>query len=129
MSAPTTHSTSNTDEAQFLAPETLQQAGGKLQSKTRAVKTKEREASTDDATAGDLIAVPLSRLVLSPLNMRKHGGENVDELAALIKAQGLMQNLVVIPHQTKRGKETDQYGVIAGGRRLRALKQLAHAVT
>lgn len=127
MSALTAHSTSNTNEAQFLAPETRQQAGGKAQGKTRGTKAKGREAITDDATAGDLIAVPLSRLVLSPLNMRKHGGENVDELAALIKAQGLMQNLVVIPHQTKRGKETDLYGVIAGGRRLRALKQLAGA--
>ena len=70
---------------------------------------------------------PLSRLVPSAFNARKSGGEDVGELAALIKAQGLLQNLVVHPIEAKRGKSTGDYGVAAGGRRLRALGLLAKA--
>jgi len=36
-----------------------------------------------------------------------------------------LQNLVVCPALTKRGKSTGKFGVIAGGRRLRALRALA----
>jgi ParB family chromosome partitioning protein len=78
-------------------------------------------------TPGDLVLIPLSRLVPSAFNVRKSGGEDVSELAALIKAQGLLQNLVVHPDETKRGKSTGDYGVAAGGRRLRALGLLAKA--
>ena len=42
-------------------------------------------------------------------------------------AQGLLQNLVVHPIEAKRGKSTGDYGVAAGGRRLRALGLLAKA--
>ena len=48
-------------------------------------------------------------------------------LAALIKGQGLLQTLVVHPDETKRGKATGDYGVAAGGRRMRALGLLAKA--
>lgn len=63
--------------------------------------------------------IPLSALQLSPLNARKTGGDNVDDLVASIVADGLLQNLTVIPG--KKGK----FDVVAGGRRLRALQQLA----
>ena len=74
---------------------------------------------------GELRYVPLSKLVPSPLNVRKSGGENIDELAMLIDSQGLLQNLIVIEHVTKAGKPTDKFEVVAGGRRLRALRKLA----
>lgn len=73
---------------------------------------------------GKLLSIPLSLLVLSPLNVRKQGGEDVTGLAALIKSQTMLQNLVVVPHLDKKGKATGQYGVVAGGRRLRALQLL-----
>ena len=57
--------------------------------------------------------------------MRKTGGANIDELAMLIDSQGLLQNLICIPHLTKQKKATDQFEVVAGGRRLRALRKLA----
>lgn len=62
-------------------------------------------------------------LVRHPLNVRKSGGEDVTELKALILAQTLLQNLVValMPKQRK-GKE--RYGVVAGGRRLKAILEL-----
>ena len=68
-----------------------------------------------------LEGIPLSRLLPSAFNVRKSGGEDVGELAALIKTQGLLQNLVVHPIEAKRGKPTGDYGVAAVGRRLRAL--------
>jgi len=64
--------------------------------------------------------LPLSKLVLSAANLRKtdkaHG---VEQLAASIQAHGLLQNLQVKP--TAKG----QFEVVAGGRRLAALKLLA----
>ncbi len=69
-----------------------------------------------------MILVPLSRLVLRPTgrNVRKTPRMSIPELAASIQRVGLLQNLIVIP-------ATDglHYEVVAGGRRLAALKLLA----
>ncbi|MCG2605023.1 MAG: ParB/RepB/Spo0J family partition protein, partial [Achromobacter sp.] len=64
------------------------------------------------------IQVPLSKLSLSPRNARKTGGDDVADMAASIAAGGLLQNLVVVDG-------ADGFEVIAGGRRLKALQQLA----
>ena len=74
---------------------------------------------------GELTYLGLSALDFDSDNVRKRGGTNVDELKALIASQGLLQNLIVCPLLTKRGKDTGKFGVIAGGRRLRALRALA----
>lgn len=64
--------------------------------------------------------IPLNKLIPSPANVRKTGnGIGIDELAASIKAVGLLQNLAVRP--ASKGK----FEVVAGGRRLAALKLLA----
>ena len=64
--------------------------------------------------------IPLNLLVPSAANVRKTGvASGIDELAASIAAHGLLQNLQVRP--TSKGK----YEVVAGGRRLTALKLLA----
>lgn len=64
--------------------------------------------------------IKLSQLVKSPLNVRKTASPTADaELKASILAHGLMQNLVVVP-----AKKKGWYEVIAGGRRLEALKEL-----
>jgi ParB family transcriptional regulator, chromosome partitioning protein len=58
--------------------------------------------------------------VPSKANVRKTGGEiGIEELAANIKALGLLQNLSVRP------TENDKFEVVAGRRRLLALKRLA----
>lgn len=63
--------------------------------------------------------IEIKKLDRSPLNVRKTDSHAaLEELKASILAHGLMQNLVVVP--AKRGK----YHVIAGGRRLEALRQL-----
>lgn len=64
------------------------------------------------------ITVPLDQLRLSSRNARKTGGDDVADMAASIAAGGLLQNLVVIDGP-------DGFEVIAGGRRLKALQQLA----
>lgn len=64
--------------------------------------------------------IPLSKLKASKLNVRKTGGKAIDELAASIRATGLQQNLGVIP-------DGSNFGVVFGGRRLRALQQLHKA--
>ncbi len=63
---------------------------------------------------------PLYSLVASPLNPRKHFEESsIAELAESVAHKGLMQNLVV-----RRGDHPNEYEVVAGGRRLRALQLL-----
>jgi len=69
----------------------------------------------------DIINVPLNKLTVWPGNVRKvQNRDGIDALAASIKAHGLQQNLVV----RKDGKK---FAVVAGGRRLKALQQLAKA--
>ena len=68
--------------------------------------------------------IPLNKLRVDERNVRSASGDPARvqadaELAASIKAHGLLENLVVV----RRGKTL--YGVAAGARRLRALKALA----
>jgi ParB family chromosome partitioning protein len=64
--------------------------------------------------------IQLNRLAPCPANVRKSGtGIGIDELAASIAAHGLLQNL-----QVRSGK-SGKFEVVAGARRLAALKMLA----
>ena len=68
----------------------------------------------------ETITIPLNKLLAWEGNVRQtEPDKNIDELAASIAAHGLLQSLVV--KKDKRGK----YAVIAGQRRLLALKSLA----
>ena len=67
--------------------------------------------------------IPLDRLVLSPANVRKSPPSAAEdaELKASIRAGGLKQNLIVCPVPG----EPERFAVTAGGRRLKALQELA----
>jgi ParB family chromosome partitioning protein len=63
--------------------------------------------------------IALNKLVPSTKNVRRTGvKDRIEELAASIASKGVLQNLVVCP------ADGDKYAVIAGGRRLKALKLL-----
>jgi len=65
-------------------------------------------------------SVKVKNLSLSKDNVRKRNRDvRIDEMAASIAAQGLLQNLIVTPL-----KKAGHYTVKAGGRRLRALQRL-----
>ncbi|WP_372169932.1 ParB N-terminal domain-containing protein [Xanthomonas axonopodis] len=70
----------------------------------------------------NLILVPLSRLLArrSKRNVRTTPRMSIPELAASISRVGLLQNLIVIA-----AADGEQYEVVAGDRRLTALKLLA----
>lgn len=69
-----------------------------------------------------LKTIPLCQLKPSKTNVRKtNAGADIEQLAASIAANGLLENLIV----KKRSDEDDSYEVVAGGRRLAALKLLA----
>ena len=70
--------------------------------------------------------IALHSLVPSPENVRKTPAEGsaFDQLKASIAAHGLLENLLVRPQPGDAEAET-RYEVIAGGRRLAALKSLA----
>lgn len=89
------------------------------QTEARAIQAPALEAA--DPTK-NLILVSLSRLVSRPTgrNVRKTPRMSIPELAASIQRVGLLQNLIVTA--TADG---DRYEVVAGGRRLAALKLLA----
>jgi ParB family chromosome partitioning protein len=64
--------------------------------------------------------IPLNQLVVSPANVRKTGAKiGIEALAANIAAIGLLQNLQVRP------TDSGTYEVVAGSRRMAALKLLA----
>ncbi len=89
------------------------------QTEARAIQAPALEAA--DPTK-NLILVPLSRLVSRPAgrNVRKTPRMSIPELAASIQRVGLLQNLIVIA-----ATDREHYEVVAGGRRLAALKLLA----
>ena len=62
--------------------------------------------------------IKVSLLMQHPKNLRKEY-RDIDELAASIKAEGVLQNLVVIPDDAIKG----QYLVIGGNRRLLAARK------
>ena len=69
----------------------------------------------------ELVHVPLSRISLNPLQPRRRFEENkIEELSISIKNQGVLQPLVVRMHPERKG----HFQLIAGERRLRALKKL-----
>ncbi len=90
-----------------------------IQTEARAIQAPALEAA--DPTK-NLILVPLSQLVLRPTgrNVRKTPRMSIPELAASIQRVGLLQNLIVIA-----SVDGEHYEVVAGGRRLAALKLLA----
>jgi ParB-like chromosome segregation protein Spo0J len=56
----------------------------------------------------EIVQIPLNKLIASDRNVRKTGGQTIDDIAASIQAHGLLHNLVV----TKA--KSDKYKVIAG---------------
>jgi ParB family transcriptional regulator, chromosome partitioning protein len=78
------------------------------------------ETKTRRTPIMNIQTIPLNKLIPCPANVRKTGaGVGIEELAASIAAHGLLQNLQVRPGA--KGK----FEVVAGGRRLKALKLLA----
>jgi ParB family transcriptional regulator, chromosome partitioning protein len=79
-----------------------------------------QETPNQQETTMTIETIPLTQLVPSASNVRKTGTKDgIEALAASIAAHGLLQNLSVRP------AEGGQFEVVAGGRRLAALKLLA----
>ena len=86
------------------------------------------ESESETQSARHIIDIPVDHIEPHPDNPRKDVGD-VTELADSIKANGIMQNLTVVPwFSTLTGKPTDNnkmdgyYRVIIGHRRLAAAK-------
>ncbi|MDD5364816.1 MAG: ParB/RepB/Spo0J family partition protein [Gallionellaceae bacterium] len=92
------------------------------QTEARAINTAAAIPLEAADPSKNLILVSLWRLVLRPTgrNVRKTPRMSIPELAASIQRVGLLQNLIVIA-----AADGEHYEVVAGGRRLAALKLLA----
>ncbi|OJY54871.1 ParB/RepB/Spo0J family partition protein [Thiobacillus sp. 0-1251] len=77
-------------------------------------------AATAAVAAHELLLIPLSQLRPSSRNVRTSGGASIPELASSIARVGLLQNLTVTA-----ASDGEHYEVVAGKRRLAALKLLA----
>lgn len=70
----------------------------------------------------ELLSVPLASLVPSSFNVRRHSVGQVEVLASLIDAQGLLHSLVVTEEVVGQGRARKvKFAVAAGERRRRAL--------
>lgn len=86
-------------------------------------KQEQEQHVMSEAIAGREDLVPLSVLWLSSSNVRsKHDPEAIRSLAGLIVAEGGLLNPLAVVMEVVNGVEG--YGVVAGGRRLRALQLL-----
>lgn len=90
------------------------------------MKTSVKSKSTSQtvSTNNSPVYFPLSNLFISLGNVRKKSPTGIEELAAMIEAQGLLNPLYVTAENTDSGP-TGRYAVEAGGRRFAALKLLA----
>jgi ParB family transcriptional regulator, chromosome partitioning protein len=69
--------------------------------------------------------IGVQHLSLSPLNVRKTATDSgIEQLADLINAEGVLQNLDVYESVQGAGKKKTTHAVVAGGRRWRALQLL-----
>lgn len=75
---------------------------------------------THISASQELLLIPVSQLRPSARNVRKNGGTSIPELASSIARVGLLQNLTVTACN-----DGEHYEVVAGRRRLAALKLLA----
>ncbi|KJS43141.1 MAG: plasmid partitioning protein ParB [Roseovarius sp. BRH_c41] len=93
----------------------------KTRSKPATAKKTEAPGSATSKSAAVIRLIPLNQLEPSPLNVRKVAASASDdvELLASIRETGIKQNLVV------HALSETRFAVDAGGRRLKALKQLA----
>lgn len=94
----------------------------------KSSKPKPKSSRKSPAPAINLAAatsIPLSRLALSPANVRQTQATlSIDALAESIARRSLLQSLSVRPVLDESGAETGRYEIQAGGRRYRALQLL-----
>ena len=93
-------------------------------SETQAVKDAATTSAVEAIATATyrLLLIPLSQLRPSSRNVRQSGGASIPELASSIARVGLLQNLTVTVTVASEG---NLYEVVAGKRRLAALKLLA----
>ncbi|OYW55483.1 MAG: hypothetical protein B7Y80_16905 [Hyphomicrobium sp. 32-62-53] len=94
-------------------------------------KSKPKALTTPDAPIApvrihDIRQIPLDQLFVDDANVRTiKNGVSIDMLADDIAFRGLLQSLAVRQLNDEKGLPTNRFGVIAGGRRLKALQKLA----
>jgi ParB family chromosome partitioning protein len=83
-----------------------------------------QEMERHPITAPETRDIPLSKLIPSPHNVRRHPHSRIEALADNILEIGLLQNLSARAQLDREGKPTGRFEVTAGGGRLKALKLL-----
>jgi ParB family chromosome partitioning protein len=96
----------------------------KAKSKTKALTTPDAQIAR--VRIHDIRQIPLHQLCVDDANVRTiKNGVSIDMLADDIAFRGLLQSLAIRQIKDEAGLPTGRFGVIAGGRRLKALQKLA----
>jgi ParB family chromosome partitioning protein len=94
--------------------------------KSRPKSAPAPEAATVPVRIHDIRQIPLHQLFVDDANVRTiKNGVTIDMLADDIAFRGLLQSLAVRQLKDDDGLPTARFGVIAGGRRLKAMQKLA----
>lgn len=101
----------------------LRKVGQMIPNPVPEVKHEPAKEDTQSITGNEILMLPASMLFPHPDNPRKNVGD-VTELAESIKANGILQNLTVVPRLDEDTKwDGEAYTVIIGHRRLAAAKK------
>jgi ParB family chromosome partitioning protein len=98
----------------------------KAKTKIKLSTAQAPDAAIPSVRIHDIRQIPLHQLTVDDANVRTiKNGVTIDMLADDVAFRGLLQSLAVRPLKDDNGLPTGRYGVIAGGRRLKALQKLA----
>jgi ParB/RepB/Spo0J family partition protein len=113
------------DQSPLQPNPTHQMEPGMLRAPPEPIRTSSYSQQKANLAMSNIIAVPLNKLTRSARNVRKSGGESIDNLASSILVHGLFHNLTVVEQLAANGENCGRYEVVAGGRRFAALQRLA----
>jgi hypothetical protein len=63
----------------------------------------------------NIIAIPLNKLTRSARNVRKSGGDSIDDLTTSILVHGLIHNLTVVEQQADNGENSGKWVLGSSG--------------
>ena len=90
-------------KAHYSLKPTHQMEPGMLPASPEPIQTSSYSQQKANLAMSNIIAVPLNKLTRSARNVRKSGGDSIDDLASSILVHGLIHNLTVVEQLADKG--------------------------
>jgi hypothetical protein len=91
------------DQSPLEPNPTHQMEPGMLPAPPEPIQTSSYSQQKANLAMSNIIAVPLNKLTRSARNVRKSGGDSIDDLASSILVHGLIHNLTVVEQLADKG--------------------------